>query len=640
MSIKKSKTLFCVVVLALLCCASCKKNKETEMVTLRLQCEQPTDPTARQKVYLDADKLVNWCAPYTYQKNMTESPTVADSVKIFNGSATDISIVENYTASATISSGANYTAVSPVHATDGVENSVSNASVTVHIPAIQEFIPGPDGKQNIKDLPMGAYLTNATNSSTPVLMFRNLGSLIRVTVNNPSHDYSYRVTSIKLSSTDATPVNLHGTYKWDFKDNNTPTSTNNFSPATYVQDLTPNNIGYRSEIMLDFNHYFKTIAPAGSESFYIVVAPITSTCTFRIQVRGAVLGSNNQDHVNGEPTKIHTRVFDPVPHLNRSHVGTIYAKLDTNVAGVFTVSGGFSASASTVVYFSPGNLAFGYNGQNGMPVFHTRNDGEQYQHVSCRDNARNILQYDLNPPILTSSYDECYLSLFRYNSQVISNFSSLNVSTYYPYIDINGYKDVGLWRIPTTAEFRYICGIDGVAGRTVSNSLNNKRYARACIDGSYFGMILFPDLYEHPAGITILYLEGASHGTVKNPPGSSNNEPNYLYTHNPITHSQWKLMEAAGAVFLPTTGLIATGHIVVEGHHHCNEGSLNEISYFTVQDNTTGYYWTNTTTPERLYMQDRSCTETHASPNVVFGYHFDISPSNTIFYNAIRPVRN
>ena len=635
------KLLFGTVAMALLCCvSSCKKNKETEMVTLRLQCEQPTDPTARQKVYLDADKLVNWCAPYTYQKNMTESPTVADSVKIFNGSATDISIVENYTASATISSGANYTAVSPVHATDGVENSVSNASVTVHIPAIQEFIPGPDGKQNIKDLPMGAYLTNATNSSTPVLMFRNLGSLIRVTVNNPSHDYSYRVTSIKLSSTDATPVNLHGTYKWDFKDNNTPTSTNNFSPATYVQDKTPSNIGYRSEIMLDFNHYFKTIAPAGSESFYIVVAPITSTCTFRIQVRGAVLGSNNQDHVNGEPTKIHTRVFDPVSHLYRSHVGTIYAKLDTNVAGVFTVSGGFSTSASSVVYFSPGNLALGYNGQNGMPVFHTRNDGEQYQHVSCRDNAVYILQNDNNPPRGTTEYAHRYLSLFRYSSQAINDLSTtMQISTYYPYIDVNGYKDVGVWRIPTTAEMRYVLGIDGISGRSITNDLGNARYARACIDGSYFGMILFPDVYEHPAGITITYREGRSHGTVYNPKTNSN-EPNYLFTHNSITHAQWKLMEAAGAVFLPTTGLIAKGNVTAEGHHHCSVGTPNEITYFTVQDNSTGYYWTDITSADRLYMQDRSCTETNVTPNVVFGYQFSVSATNTIFYHAIRPIRN
>ena len=242
------------------------------MVTLKLALEQPTDPSANQKVYLDNQKLVNW---YTN-----------DVIVINNGSGTFDASVVNNTANVQAGNGT-FTALYPKTTTSGQNNTAGNGTVTVTIPAVQTYVEGSDGMQNLKDLPMAAYLNTSESGVPPVLMFRNLASLIKVTVENPSSSDPFRVNSIKLSSTNG--VALHGTYKWTFSQ-----STNNYVPNSFVDKTSTNdpNNTYRSEIMLDLNdnNTFDTIGKKGSKTYYIVVAPIQN-CSLRIEVRGAVLGN-------------------------------------------------------------------------------------------------------------------------------------------------------------------------------------------------------------------------------------------------------------------------------------------------------------------------------------------------------------
>ena len=81
---------------------------------------------------------------------------------------------------------------------------------------------------------------------------------------------------------------------------------------------------------------------------------------------------------------------------------------------------------------------------------------------------------------------------------------------------------------------------------------------------------MFPDDYQQPDGIIINNINDASTG----------------YNHNILTYAQWKLMEAAGAIVLPTTGQIAN-----------TAGWQPQTSH----DNTYGTYWTSDYVPGNPY---------------------------------------
>ncbi|MBQ9508940.1 MAG: hypothetical protein IJR53_05935 [Bacteroidales bacterium] len=517
--------VFCILAASLLLCfTSCKKEKETEMVTLKLALEQPTDPS-NQKVYLDDQRLVNWYTSYTYNRNIFECVggamgphRVDEKIRIINNNDQEnLSYVENYTAE--VNSGTTYTAVYPATNSLNEDNVVySNGRVKVKIPAVQAFVPGPNNVgQNLVDLPMGAFLNTSQSGVPPVLMFRNLGSLIKVTVENPSISYPFRINSIKLS---ADNVNLCGENTWTFNG----ASSNNTVPT-----LASSASGGK-EVMLDFNHIYKTIPSGQSETFYIVVAPLNSTCSLRIQVRGAVVGTNG---TNSEAIKVHTKTF-AASTLDRSRIGTINAKLRTGSAG-YTKSGDFSVSASNKVYFSPGNIGWGYslNASNNVVstwLIFKNLEGEQYDALGGAYNQGTYGNIAAGR----------FLDLFDYT---LSN-QIPSISTYYPYAGANIYTDPGdpnyTWRNPNQTEMKYVLNT-----RSVSNSLS-ARYAKGRIrdknDNSIFhnGLILFPDAYIQPIDVNI----------------NNVNDGTKIYSVNSLEYYQWKLMEAAGAIFLPVTGFL------------------------------------------------------------------------------------
>lgn len=89
------------------------------------------------------------------------------------------------------------------------------------------------------------------------------------------------------------------------------------------------------------------------------------------------------------------------------------------------------------------------------------------------------------------------------------------------------------------------------------NGVTNTRFAKGKVNG-YYGMILFPDVYTHPAGVTAPVGINATDATGWN--------------GNNYDASAWSKMESAGAVFLPAAGVRAgsSGQIVdvqVWGHY-------------------------------------------------------------------------
>ena len=99
----------------------------------------------------------------------------------------------------------------------------------------------------------------------------------------------------------------------------------------------------------------------------------------------------------------------------------------------------------------------------------------------------------------------------------------------------NGGNAAGQWRTPSHDAQGYIFNT-----RTSStvNGTANARYVKAEVGGKN-GLILVPDSYTHPAGVTL---------------PASINTSDASFTTNRYTVADWLQMEAAGAVFLPAAG--------------------------------------------------------------------------------------
>ena len=109
----------------------------------------------------------------------------------------------------------------------------------------------------------------------------------------------------------------------------------------------------------------------------------------------------------------------------------------------------------------------------------------------------------------------------------------------------NGGKKKNRWRTCKggngQGEWYYMLGFSSTPAnrRSVSNSLSDQaRFTLAKIESEYCGMIVFPDVYEHPGGTDFVA-------------GTYNASSDYTAT---VSLEGWYKMEAAGAVFIPASG--------------------------------------------------------------------------------------
>ena len=89
----------------------------------------------------------------------------------------------------------------------------------------------------------------------------------------------------------------------------------------------------------------------------------------------------------------------------------------------------------------------------------------------------------------------------------------------------NGGNQAGMWRTLTNMEWAYLFG----------GGSRSSKWGRATIDGRYKGLILLPDEWTAPDGIS---FTPAHNG----------------FNANAYTMEQWECLEAAGAIFLPAAG--------------------------------------------------------------------------------------
>lgn len=130
------------------------------------------------------------------------------------------------------------------------------------------------------------------------------------------------------------------------------------------------------------------------------------------------------------------------------------------------------------------------------------------------------------------------------------------------------------WYAPKCIEWEYVMY---TRNATKLNDVYNARFARACIstpdNGIVNGLILFPDVYNHPEGVAL---------PVKSSINYTNNNHDATYSDNTYSVTDWEKMEAAGCVFLPAGGQRVVKNDVfgfydvnAEGHYwsQCDLGS-------------------------------------------------------------------
>ncbi len=120
-----------------------------------------------------------------------------------------------------------------------------------------------------------------------------------------------------------------------------------------------------------------------------------------------------------------------------------------------------------------------------------------------------------------------------------------------------GSYPAGTWRTPTYEELKYIIFERTCTSANLPAGTNSEaaRYVFAKVCGIN-GLIVFPDVYNHPDGITVTSKEG--HNPYYNSQKYYNGNEDLVavdYADFEVAdQSDWEKMEAAGAVFLPAAG--------------------------------------------------------------------------------------
>ena len=232
---------------------------------------------------------------------------------------------------------------------------------------------------------------------------------------------------------------------------------------------------------------------------------------------------------------------------NNLVAGKIYNITRNAIPGALI--GQFSVSSTDKVYFSKGNLQ--YTKSTGIWSFMDH----QYSTVETTSQAIGGDYASQDVVSLfgwgTSGWNNGNQYYQPYNTaNTTSSYGPKNGSTYtynltgdYANADwghnaiSNGGNTADTWRTLTKDEWTYLFN---TRSASTVNGTENARYAKAYLFGTTHGVIIFPDVYTHPAGVTA-------------PTGI--NATNYTsWNGNRYTATDWAKMEAAGCVFLPAAG--------------------------------------------------------------------------------------
>lgn len=214
------------------------------------------------------------------------------------------------------------------------------------------------------------------------------------------------------------------------------------------------------------------------------------------------------------------------------------AGFDENGASISS----FSVSSNSQVHFSRGNLQ--YQASTGTWRF----SKHQYDYIG-QGNANISSTYSGWIDLFgwgTSGWNsgaECYQPWSTGNGNMadfnVGGDCNNSLTGAYAYADWGVYNAIsgggnhsGMWRTLTSDEWEYLISSEGARDGKCGYGL---------IDSLYKGIILLPDSWQIPEGLSFVPL-------------SNNEDSDNSSVANCYTAKEWVQMETAGAIFLPTAG--------------------------------------------------------------------------------------
>ncbi len=283
---------------------------------------------------------------------------------------------------------------------------------------------------------------------------------------------------------------------------------------------------------------------------YLVKGSVTpnalGVATFAVGVKGGSTIRNTENNLTVGSSNF------TLPSSKTFEAGKIYNITRSAIPGALI--GQFSVSNTKKVYFSKGNLQATYNGSSWTWAF----AANQWDYIGdATGNTKVTATY----PFIS---ENATVDLFGWvgASSDWTDAAQYGITSSTKTDNTNGYgnnvgeglkSDWGTlmgdgWRTLTGGsggEWEWLLGPSsspdpGTNCRTSStvNGTANARFAKATVAGKT-GMILFPDSYTHPSGVTA---------------PTSINTRDAAYTANSYDATDWGKMEAAGCVFLPAAG--------------------------------------------------------------------------------------
>ena len=296
----------------------------------------------------------------------------------------------------------------------------------------------------------------------------------------------------------------------------------------------------------------------------------------------------------------------------------------------------YSVSPTKKVLFAPGNLwyrARGAKGEAAGVLTHNTRDGakqgvftfapHQYSMIGMKDT--NIASdYHLRIDLIGWGLSTCTSARMPWRTDTNkANYGNKNNDITNTKWDWGWYNEIatddgstvypyGTWYMLLYTEWDYLLGTrSGVASR---NNATDK-VALATV-GDTIGMIILPDLWITPSGLTFT--------------------PRYNsrgYRTNVYTFAQWAKMEAAGATFLPAC--------------RCRTYSKKKDAVVALDESSTlGTYWTGSygrnqsIAEDQVYVMHFNYSTSGSSSSTYVGYTTDQTTAHRYHGRAIRLARD
>ena len=266
-----------------------------------------------------------------------------------------------------------------------------------------------------------------------------------------------------------------------------------------------------------------TASTFGTAIIYVAIRPVTVALNYT--------GTNGTNYYTKTAT-------------SRAYAAGDFFNLGLRMTQVYPFTVSVTGGVAKKVLFSPGNLQAKNTTANATTGWTWSFAAHQYDYIGRATantavgnnlvttagtvdlfgwvgNTSSLAAYGINVNNTETSYGNSTTNTLKSDWGTAANTASLG-----------GYTN---WRTPTSAEWTYVFN---TRSTSTVNGTANARYTKATV-ASKPGVILFPDAYTHPSGVTA--------------PAGINNE-NTNFTANSYNVTEWTKMEAAGAVFLPAAG--------------------------------------------------------------------------------------